>query len=59
VKQALHLIRWKMLLNEQWLLTHSCHYTPKVGWSAQWRAEIPYLFTWSGPFRLPFVPKLW
>jgi len=43
----------------QCLLTQGWHHTPKVGWSALWSAEIPYLFTWSGPLRLPIVPKLW
>ena len=43
----------------QCLLTHGCHHTPEVGWSALWSAEIPYLFTWSRPFRLPIVSKLW
>jgi hypothetical protein len=37
--------------------SHASHHTAKVGWSTLWGAGTHCLFTWSGPFILPFVPK--
>jgi len=52
-------VKWCVVSPGHCLLINGCHNTLEVGRSALWSAEIPYLFTWSSPFRLPVIPKLW